>query len=146
MLILDSTKRLSGCQDYVAWIHFQEKRFTAIFKPTVCKPGLGMQWSKERMYHDFDFYGNPLFFMLCFVCLSCTIPPLPALLGKDLLYFKLLFLLVLRLLCVQACVSVCVHAHMYVYKYTYGRTETRKSQKVSSLWDTRTLYFLPPFL
>lgn len=58
VLILDSTERWSVCHDYIVWIHFQEKRFTAIFMPTVCKPELGMQWSRERMYYDFDFYGH----------------------------------------------------------------------------------------
>lgn len=145
MLILDSTKRLSVCQDYIAWIHFQEKRFTAIFKPTVCKPGLGCS-EVGKECPDFDFYGNSLFFYVVLCLCESTGLPLPALLGNDLPYFKLPFLLVLRPSCMQAC--VCVRARMCVYKYTYGKTEARKSQrKWAQGWGTRTLlYPLPPFL
>lgn len=68
VLILDSTKRLSVCQDYIAWIHFQEKRFTAVFKPTVCKPGLGCSEGGKECIMTLIFMEILYFFMLCFVC------------------------------------------------------------------------------
>ena len=57
---------------------FSRKKITAIFRPTVCKPGIGMQGSRERRYCDFDFYGNSVIFFVCFNVELCLHSPTDA--------------------------------------------------------------------
>lgn len=66
------------------------------------------------MYHDFNFYGNSVIFFNVVLCLfEHTVLALPALLGNDQPYFKLLFLLVISktIACMCVCVYLCVHIY-----------------------------------
>lgn len=82
-----------------------------------------MQWSRKRMYYDFDVYGNSIIFLM--LCFECTVLQLPALLGNDLLYFQLLFLVLIS----KTVMGVCVY--VYVYTHTHMERE-RVREKVSS--------------
>lgn len=74
-------------------------------------------------------------FMLCFVCLlECLVLQLPGLLEKDLLYFKLLFLLVSSRTTVRMCASVCVRVCVYPFLCIHTWKE-KKPEKVS--WEVR---------
>ena len=74
-----------------------------------------MQWSRERIYCEFDFYGNSVIFVKSCVP-SAESYKVPALLGNDLLYFKLLFQFPISKIIIVVRVYVCVYTCTHIGK------------------------------
>ena len=118
ILILDSLKRWRVCHDYTVWTHFQQKKVW-VFRPTVCKPEMEMQWSRERIYCEFDFYGNSvIFFKSCVLSAeSYRCQPYLAMICSILSFcFNSWFLRSLWL---------CVSMYMYIHVHILGRERHR---------------------